>query len=101
MRISPKIIYFIDIISFIQSPNIERSNLGLVKSFVFRESKTQNKNYRFDIEYRLFRMFGLEASYDRSSVTVKNVLHRDLNRNLRRTDFAIEKVWSVGLGVYF
>ena len=69
--------YVYDIIPLIQSPNTERSNLGLVKSSVFRESKIENVNSRLGFEYRLFRMFGLGASYNQSIVTVTNVLPGD------------------------
>jgi hypothetical protein len=69
--------YIYDINPLIQSPNSERVNLGLVKSFVFRESKIENVNSRLGFEYRLFRMFGLGTSYNQSSVTVTNVLPGD------------------------
>jgi hypothetical protein len=49
----------------------------LVKSSVFRESKIENVNSRLGFEYRLFRMFGLGASYNQSIVTVTNVLPGD------------------------
>ncbi len=69
--------YVYDIVPLIQSPNSERVNLGLVKSSVFRESKIENLNYRLGFEYRFFRILGLGASYNQSSVTVTNVLPGD------------------------
>lgn len=69
--------YIYDIIPLIQSPNSDRSNLGLIKSSVFRQSEINNINYRLGFEYRIFRYFGLGASYNQSSVTVTNVLPGD------------------------
>jgi hypothetical protein len=71
-------LYFIyDLNPLLQSPNLERRNLGLYKLSEFEESKILNYNSRFGIEYSILKFLGIGASLNNSNTKVTNVLPGD------------------------
>ncbi|GBF50181.1 hypothetical protein LPTSP4_17050 [Leptospira ryugenii] len=69
--------FLYDVVPLLNSPNIERKNLGLSKSIDYQESQIQNFNARLGVEYAILPWLGLGGSLTRSNTVVTNVLPGD------------------------